>query len=210
MESQPLIYFFKKCKLLLAACIFLFLQSSSVVDDIYFYNETNIRNQIKLGDFIVRQGTAYESEIIKKLSDSKYSHIGLIVQINPQILIIHAATDDKSDKPNQVILSTLSEFINPKLARGWAIYRNDKLTNQEIDFMVKNTKRRLGEPFYLATKNESKQGVYCTTLIANYLPIAIYQQLQWQIIDVPSLHGEILYPKALIDEAIGSRLIYQE
>lgn len=210
MESQSLIYFFKKCKLLLVACIFLFLQSSSVVDDIYFYNETNIRNQIKLGDFIVRQGTAYESEIIKKLSDSKYSHIGLIVQINPQILIIHATTDDKSDKPNQVILSTLSEFINPKLAHGWAIYRNDKLTNQEIDFMVKNTKRRLGEPFYLAAKNESKQGVYCTTLIANYLPIAIYQQLQWQIIDVPSLHGEILYPKALIDEAIGSRLIYQE
>lgn len=210
MESQFLKKTLKKCKPLLIVFIFLFLSSSSVINNFYFFDENKIKYKLVVGDFIVRQGTAYESVLIKQLSGNPYSHIGLIIQINPQILIIHATTDDKVAKPNQVIISTLSEFIHPKLAKGWAIYRNDKLTNQDIDKLIKNTKLQLGQPFYLTTKNKPTQGIYCTTLIANHLPISIYQSLQWQQIDVPSLYGQILYPKALIDKKIGARLIYQE
>lgn len=211
MNNGKLIYNnLKKCKLFFIACIFLLLKSSSVIHIPYFYDEVNVKYKFAVGDFIVRQGTAYESVLIKKLSQSEYSHIGLIIQINPKILIIHATTDDKVDKPNQVIISTLSEFIQPKLAKGWAIYRNERLTDKEIAIMVNKTQAKLGEPFMLFTRNEKEQGVYCTTLIADYLPISIYKILQWQQIDVPSLQGEILYPKALIDEKIGSRLIYKE
>lgn len=191
-------------------CVFLLIKSSVPSSNFYFYNEDMIRNDVKLGDFIARQGTAYESELIQKLSGSQYSHVGLIVQVKPQILIIHATTDDKKDKPNQVILSTLSEFIQPKLAKGWAIYRNDRLNDEDIEKIIKNTKTQLGEPFYLSMKNEEAQGVYCTTLIANHLPKSIYYSLQWQKIDMLGLHGEILYPNAIIDESVGSRLIYRE
>lgn len=196
--------------MLFVSCIFLILQSSSIIDDMYFYDENRVKHKLAIGDFIVRQGTSYESEIIKRLSGSAYSHVGLIVQINPQILIIHATTDDKIDKQNQVIISTLPEFIQPKLADGWAVYRNVKLTNEEIANLTNKAKEQMGKSFVLSVKGEQTHGVYCTTLIANYLPMHIYQSLQWQNIDVPSLSGDILYPKALIDEKIGSRLIYQE
>lgn len=200
----------KKHKSLMMVCVFLLIKSSVPSSNFYFYNEDGVRNNVKLGDFIVRQGTAYESELIKNLSGSQYSHVGLIIQVEPRILIIHATTDDKKDKPNQVIVSTLSEFVQPKLAKGWAIYRNDKLTSEDIEKIIKNTKMQMGEPFFLSVKNEKVQGVYCTTLIANHLPRSIYHSLQWQQIDILGLHGEILYPNALVDENVGSRLIYKE
>lgn len=158
--------------------------------------ESQIQSKIQLGDLIVREGIGYESAIIQSLSQSHFSHIGMITQVYPHIVIIHATTDDKPNQPNQVIQSSFTEFTDKNLAKSWAIYRQTQLSDQDIQQMIKNLETQIGQPFVLAVKQE--HGLYCSTLIANAYPKAIAEQLTWQTVDLPALQGELLFPNALI------------
>lgn len=50
--------------------------------------------ELEVGDWVVRMGTVNDSWWISYLSNSEYSHIGMIVATEPKILVIHAITDD--------------------------------------------------------------------------------------------------------------------
>lgn len=193
----------KKYKLLLV-CAFLAFTTACTQDNKKIpINE--IKNKSKIGDLIVREGVGYESTLIKQMSNSSYSHIGMITQVEPTILITHATTDDDIHKPNQVIVSSFEDFTSHKRAKGWAIYRQSLLTQQEIQQSVNYTQTQIGRKFDLAVRQEN--GFYCSILIANSYPTKLSQQLQWHKIALPAFKGEMLYPNALIEEKNGVQLI---
>ena len=66
------------------------------------------------GDWVFRHGTATDSRLIRELSRSRFSHIGIVVQTQPEVWIAHATTDDDPAHPNQVLLTPLAEFATPQ------------------------------------------------------------------------------------------------
>ncbi len=75
--------------------------------------KTHILNTLpplEIGDIIFREGRGIESVVIQALSNHHYTHIGLIVSTHP-IIILHTTPDDNPTKTNQVILSSLDEFL---------------------------------------------------------------------------------------------------
>ncbi|AVL71551.1 hypothetical protein CEQ07_09055 [Oligella urethralis] len=154
-----------------------------------------IAEKLAPGDLIFRSGTAYESYVIKRLSGSAFSHIGLVVQGAPEVEIIHATTDDDPARLNQVIRSPLAEFVSPELATHWAVYRLSSLASHERAALVQAVEHSLGLPFNLRA-SESDGARYCTTIIRDGLPPALQQQLKPRFTSYPGFRGELLFPEA--------------
>ena len=83
-----------------------------------FYKEKS--SLINVGDWIFRSGVQIDSLIVKKLDGGIFSHIGMVVAIEPEIKVIHATTTDDENIPNQVIISSLADFTAPELAEKYA------------------------------------------------------------------------------------------
>ena len=150
---------------------------------------------LAVGDWVFRAGRSAESQLIQTLSHSEFSHIGMVVSLQPEPLIVHASTNDDPQRSNQVLSSTLSEFIQPKLARHFAIARPSFVTAEENQQAAQQLLQQLGQPFVLAER--SSEHLYCTTLIADALQHSASPfQPQWQQINAPLLSGEYLFPSA--------------
>ncbi len=154
--------------------------------------------ELAVGDWVFRSGTSTESHLIQTLSNSDFSHIGMVVSVQPQPLIVHASTDDDPLRANQVLSSTLSEFIDPQLARSFAIARPNFVTEQEKLQAATHILNQLQLPFVLAERDT--EHLYCTTLLADALDnTTISFQPEWQHINAPLLSGEYLFPSAFAD-----------
>ena len=150
---------------------------------------------LAVGDWIFRSGTSTESQLIQTLSNSEFSHIGMVVSLQSEPLIVHATTSDDPQRTNQVLSSPLAEFIDPKLARHFAIARPSFLTAQENQHAAQQLLQQLGQPFVLAERGT--EHLYCTTLLADALQHSASPfQPQWQQINAPLLSGEYLFPSA--------------
>ncbi|MBN7823045.1 hypothetical protein, partial [Bowmanella yangjiangensis] len=79
--------------------------------------------RVENGDWVFRLGPSRESRLIQQVGGGDYSHIGMIVSTSPQALVAHATTDDDPERPDQVLLSPLTEFVDPRHARAFAIAR---------------------------------------------------------------------------------------
>ena len=150
---------------------------------------------LAVGDWVFRAGTSAESRLIQTLSDSEFSHIGMIVSLQPEPLIAHATTDDDPQRPNQVLTSTLSDFIAPQLARSFAIARPNFMNKDDHQYTAAQVLKQLHQPFILAER--STEHLYCTTLLADALQHSTTSfQPQWQQINAPLISGEYLFPSA--------------
>ncbi|WP_161982765.1 YiiX/YebB-like N1pC/P60 family cysteine hydrolase [Acinetobacter sp. RF15B] len=150
----------------------------------------------QVGDWIVREGVGYESFLIKKLSGSEYSHIGVIAATQPKIWVVHATTDDDPSYLNQVIQSDISDFIDSKRAKKWAVYRESSLEPDKRKDIARAVARQVGEQFILGSRGETHR--YCTTIIAEKLPLSLRNKLVWSKVELPGLQGELLFPDALL------------
>ena len=171
------------------------------------YLEKAVGPKIQLGDWVLREGTGYESQLIKQLSGSHYSHIGVVSQVKPTVQIIHATTDDDPEHPNQVIVSSLAEFTQTKWANSWAIYRNTSLTPKQINESLHSLHQSIGQHFEIDVKENNPK--YCTTIIYDSLPISMQSQLLWKQVSLTVMKGEILFPNAFI-ELKDTKLIYRK
>lgn len=156
---------------------------------------------LEIGDIILREGRGIESAVIQRLSNHPYTHIGLIVSTQP-IIILHATPDDNPTKPNQVILSSLDEFLSH--AKQIAIKRFD-FSAKTREKIALEAPLWLGEPFVLSGDTSS---LYCTTLLESILSPHIALNLPYEYIDFSAFKGTYLFPKAFF-EAPQSTLIYQ-
>lgn len=150
---------------------------------------------LAIGDWVFRSGTSAESQLIKTLSSSAYSHIGMVVSVQPEPLIVHATTDDDPQRANQVLSSTLNAFIDPKLAQGFAIARPRFITEQENQHAATWLLKQLKQPFVLAERSSAH--LYCTTLLVDAIQHSSNPfQPEWQQINAPIFSGEYLFPSA--------------
>ncbi|MDY0249760.1 MAG: YiiX/YebB-like N1pC/P60 family cysteine hydrolase [Pseudomonas sp.] len=153
---------------------------------------------LAVGDWVFRSGTSTESHLIQTLSNGEFSHIGMIVSVQPELLIVHATTNDDPQRSNQVLTSTLNAFIDPQRARSFAIARPLFVTAKENQQAATWLLKQLRQPFVLADRSNTH--LYCTTLLADAL-----QHTQtpfkplWQQMNAPMFSGEYLFPQAFAD-----------
>ena len=153
---------------------------------------------LAVGDWIFRSGTSSESHLIETLSHGEFSHIGMVVSLQPEPFIVHATTDDDPQRSNQVLISTLSDFINPQLARRFAIARAAFVTPEENQQAAAWLLKQLRQPFILADRSNAH--LYCTTLLADALQhTKMPFKPTWQQINAPMFSGEYLFPNAFAD-----------
>lgn len=145
--------------------LYFFLILFLLIGILGFFINSNPSNQIikkpylpflEIGDLVFRAGIGSESFLIENLSQSPYSHIAMVVKTSPTILI-HATTDDDKNVKDQVILSSMDDFL--KLSHKIAIKRLkfDEKTKQKI---VAKALEHLGRKFIIST---DKDAFYCTT-----------------------------------------------
>lgn len=150
---------------------------------------------LAVGDWVFRAGTSAESRLIQQLSNSEFSHIGMVVSLQPEALIVHATTDDDPSQSNQILASTLSAFISPQLARSFAIARPQFVSQAEKQQAAAWLLQQLQQPFILAERNQPHR--YCTTLLVDALQHTQQPfQPNWQQINAPMFRGEYLFPNA--------------
>lgn len=170
---------------------------------------TSLLPQVKLGDVILREGTSADSDIIMILSKSKYSHVGIVTEIYPEIEVTHATTDDDPEHPNQVITSKLSDFWSDELANAGAIVRYDFMTPSDAVKVAHDVKAKLGNNFNLnPLDKDHPDPLYCSTLV--YGAIKHVNQkfdLPLSNVNVPLVSGKYIFPQSFLDNE-HSKVIY--
>lgn len=126
---------------------------------------SDISAKSRIGDIIFRKGTNTESALISSISKSPFSHIGIIVSLEP-LLIVHATTDDNPQKQNQVIISSGNEFLSQALSIG---IKRTPLQAQAQNLIATYALRQVGKKFIL---NGDKNALYCTTLVRDAIGFA--------------------------------------
>ena len=147
------------------------------------------------GDWVFRSGVSADSRLIRHLSGSAYSHIGIVTQTAPQVLVAHATTDDDPARPNQVLITPLADFAAAGRATAWAVARPRFLTAAQRAAAARPAAARAGPPFRLTA--EGDRPLYCTTLVLE----AVRQQAPgfapaWQSVNAPVFGGRYLFPQA--------------
>lgn len=152
---------------------------------------------VQEGDWVFRSGVSADSRLIKSLSQSRFSHIGMVVQAQPQIWIAHATTDDDPAQPNQVLISSLADFSAIERADAIAIARPRFLNPGQRAAAARHVVARQGQAFVMTSREKSP--FYCTTLLLD----AVQQQQanfqpKWRYLDVPVFRGYYLFPEEFL------------
>lgn len=157
-----------------------------------------VSDELAVGDWVFRSGIGRESAMIKMLSNSEYSHIGVVVAIVPEVLIVHATTSDDLERPNQVLLSTYDTFSDTKYAQFTAAARPTFLNLAQQANIAQHLLAQVGKPFVLTTADEQPR--YCTTIIAEAIQTQLPDfALDWQRVDLPLVGGAYLFPQAFAE-----------
>ncbi len=149
---------------------------------------------VETGDWIFRRGTSADSQLILHLGKGRFSHIGIVSAVDPEIRIIHAMTDD-SGETGEVREISFTEFITQEAPEQAMILRPVFLSATEKRRVVELVRRQLGKPFVLSARDDSP--LYCTTLL--YDAIAEVNPgfaPEWKQIDLPVFRGQYLFPIA--------------
>ncbi|APQ14451.1 hypothetical protein BJP27_09330 [Pseudomonas oryzihabitans] len=163
---------------------------------------------LAVGDWLFRAGTSMDSVLIRKASGGDFSHVGMVVATAPRILIIHATTDDDPRHPDQVLLSTLEDFLQPALAQRFAVARPTFLTESLRARIAEDLRAQAGQPFLLETRELPHR--YCTSLIAELIQARLPTFApRWTRLDLPLFKGDYLLPRALA-EYPGLEWIYRQ
>ncbi|MBI9041717.1 YiiX/YebB-like N1pC/P60 family cysteine hydrolase [Lutibacter sp.] len=127
------------------------------------YCPTETLNKIQNGDLVLRCGRSIESFTVYTAdNNSEFSHIGIISIENNMSYVIHAVPCND----NLIKKEKLTDFISPKFASTYAIYRTNfntsilkKVVNQAKLFRIK--KYTFDTNYDLKTNTK----LYCTELV---------------------------------------------
>lgn len=153
---------------------------------------------LQTGDWLFRLGHSADSRLVRQLGGGDYSHIGMVVATEPRVLVVHATTDDDPQHLNQVLISTLEAFLQPALARHFAIARPDFLNAGQKQAAARMLYETVGAPFLLDVRGQPHR--YCTTLLAEAIKAQAPDfEPAWTRLDNPLYRGELLFPSAFAD-----------
>ncbi|WP_238373737.1 YiiX/YebB-like N1pC/P60 family cysteine hydrolase [Kingella kingae] len=158
-------------------------------------------HQLQVGDWIFRSGHHADSLLIKRLSRSDFSHVGIVVQTQPTVQIAHATTDDNANLPDQVLLTPLHEFLSPKMADAVAVARPRYMSPAQRAQTAQYAQLQIGKKFVLSARGE--QPFYCTLLITEAMAQQnVRFEPRWQYVDVAVFRGDYLFPQGLIESDV--------
>lgn len=162
-------------------------------------------SELRAGDLVLRLGTVTDSLVIAKVSHSAYSHIGMIIQTQPEILVAHATTSDHDYDHDQASITTLKDFWSRALCRAGMAARIDGLDERKLDGVISRLIAYKGRPFVLAPRDQDH--FYCSTMLYD----AIRSEdpsftLKWQNLSYPGFKGEYLFPQSFIGSPRVKRL----
>lgn len=119
-------------------------------------NTTGLRD----GDLIFREGPSLNSKFVKSVSDSQFSHVGIVYKTNIGWYVVHAVPDEsQSHKTDTVKCEPIGVFLEPsraisykfirvkcsnqkaKNAAKYAIWKADSHTLFDNDYDLKDTNR---------------------------------------------------------------------
>jgi hypothetical protein len=151
---------------ILAFLLFLFLIlniSQSKTPGINTVPEYNIQN----GDLIFRRGYSTQSRaVILADRKSRYSHVGIICIENGMPFVIHAVPIENKGEPDFIKKEKLTEFLNPKKASEFEIYRSDfskEIKNRAVVNAIQFFENKLSfDNKYDFTSDDQ---LYCTELV---------------------------------------------
>lgn len=174
------------------------LKSVVIIISTLFLCPVIAAKSLQIGDLVLRAGTTMDSLLIQKIGRVEYSHIGIITQIQPEVIVTHSTTDDDPDHPNQVLSTPLSIFLSPEFSQKQMIVRLDFLNNEEKQILVNHIHNQVGQPYSL--KSKEHHSTYCTTLISQpLLQLRPNLHLQWHNINFGPFKGDYLFPDAFLD-----------
>lgn len=189
--------------------LLLLLVSIKTIHHYYIKNQQNKvvfqPNILKDGDLILRSGQSPESYAVYLAdNNSEFSHIGIIKVENNIPFVIHAVPH----KLKTIKKETLEEFLKPKNASGYAIYRAplnqlqlNKIANEANTFYTK--KLTFDNDFDLNTNNK----LYCTELVLKaYKNSGIDLKIQPKTFNYILGKHAIVYPSQFINESIFSKI----
>lgn len=154
-------------------------------------------DSLEVGDIVFRTAYGKESRLIQMVSEGEYSHIAVITMIAPEVKVVHATTNDHPILQNQVLLTPITEFLSPDVAKQYLIVRPKFLNHQERQYFAAEIAKRVGEPYVL--KSKEFDNLYCTTLLETPLQSIRPQiMLEYQLLKVPGMNGNYLFPDAFL------------
>lgn len=137
--------------------------SSHPIKDKIQVDTTGLRN----GDLIFREGPSFNSKIVKSMSDSKFSHVGMVYKSNGRWMVVHAVPDEsESHETDFVKCEPIESFLDPSKAKSSKFMRV-KCNNQQALHAVKyalskvNNKTLFDNDYDL---NDTTR-LYCTELV---------------------------------------------
>lgn len=184
--------------------LILFLLCSYLLELNFWHNTTQKdlwnhpqMDELQVGDIILRSAYGKESRLIEWVSGSHYSHIAVITDMTPEILVTHATTNEDDRYPDQVQTTPITQFLSPTITKRYQIVRPHFLSNQAQQQFATYLKAQQGQPYRL--KNREESNLYCTTLLVQALQ-TLYPlpELQWQTLSIPGYQGDYLFPDAFL------------
>lgn len=111
----------------------------------------------KDGDIIFHTSKSSQSKVIQEITDSKYSHVGIIVTVNNELYVLEAVQPVK--------LTKLDLFINRGLDNKYTVMRyNNSISANQIKEMKSFGKSLIGKPYDLQFKWDNDK-IYCSELV---------------------------------------------
>lgn len=165
----------------------------------------NVKN-LQNGDLILRCGKSTESYVVHLADNtSQFTHVGIIAFENGKPYVIHAVPH----KNKKLIKESFSDFLNPKNASSYAIYRSNynaeiltKVVNEAQNFYLK--KYTFDNEYDLNTDTK----LYCTELILKAFNNAgIYLKLTAKEFDYIIGKHKIIFPSEFTKKPEFNRII---
>ncbi len=148
----------------------------------YFGEEDNsqsisvIKEKIKSGDLLFRQGRSLESHVVL-LADlnGDYSHVGMAVDVNGEIMVAHAVPTD--DEIEYLQLDEIDDFFNYEKAEHGAICRF-KMTDEQRQIINKKALGFVNDKmeFDGEYNTEDQSKLYCSEYVWE-----VYKEIGWDI-----------------------------
>lgn len=152
--------------------------------------------RLEVLDVVLRRGIDYDSFVIRKLSNSDFSHVGVVVEVSP-LKILHASSIDTQ---NRVAVSPFPYFLQN--AQGIAVKRYG-LNETQKKRILEKLNQKIGAAFSF----NKEHPLYCTTLLEEGFG-KDFLNLTYQNINLPVLGGDFLMPEAFYQDS-KSTLIFE-
>jgi hypothetical protein len=198
-------YFFKKPFIWL----FIFLIFTSlffVIKSFFFYNRMVLKDHsfLKEADLICLKGNTIRSKLLYAFTNNdNYSHVGILIQYNNGLFVVHANPDKGSVQRDAVIAEHIDDFIknaSPSFLLVLRMKSGDiKLYNNVKDFILHHLENhtRFDHSFLLSTD----EYLYCTELIYKAFRSAGVDLLdgKFDYVDTPIVTGDVVLPESIIN-----------